>query len=83
MMNDSGAPVPYGMGIVQNSYSNTGEEFMIIRYGFVNNTGAAVSDLYAGIFVTGISLITQPTWAVMRCRKTWFINTTTPDIITV
>ncbi|MEZ4764391.1 MAG: T9SS type A sorting domain-containing protein [Calditrichia bacterium] len=51
VLNDSGAPVPYGMEIVQNSYSNTGEEFMIIRYGFVNNSGAAVSNLYAGITI--------------------------------
>ncbi len=51
VLNDSGAPVPYGMEIVQNSYSNTGEEFMIIRYGFVNKSGAAVSDLYAGITI--------------------------------
>ncbi len=48
---DGNAPTPFGLPVVQKSYSNTGEEFMIVRYGFVNNTGAQLDGLYAGIFI--------------------------------
>lgn len=46
---DLGAPVPYGVDILQKSYSNTGEEFTFIRYGYVNNSGGDLNDFYAGL----------------------------------
>ena len=49
-LDDSGAPVPYGVGILQRSYTNTDEEFGLIRYGYVNNTASTLQDFYAGIF---------------------------------
>ena len=49
-LDDSGAPVPYGVGILQRSYTNTDEEFGLIRYGYVNNTASTLADFYAGIF---------------------------------
>ncbi len=50
-LDDSGAPAPYGVGVLQRSYTNTGEEFGLIRYGFVNTTGSTLQDFYSGIFV--------------------------------
>ncbi len=51
ILNDAGAPSPYGVEIVQRTYSNTGEEYVFIRYGFVNTTGATLNDFYSGIFI--------------------------------
>ncbi len=51
VFNDNGAPSPYGVNIVQYSYTNTGEHFGFIRYGFVNTTEVPINDFYAGIFV--------------------------------
>jgi hypothetical protein len=51
ILNDAGAPTPYGVDIVQKSYSNSGEEYVFIRYGYVNNSGAALTDFYAGVFI--------------------------------
>ncbi|RMG63591.1 MAG: CHRD domain-containing protein [Calditrichaeota bacterium] len=51
ILDDSGAPVPYGVRIIQKSYSNTGENFVIIRYGFINTTTQPLTDFYAGAFV--------------------------------
>ncbi|MDH4070395.1 MAG: T9SS type A sorting domain-containing protein [Ignavibacteria bacterium] len=50
-LDDSGAAVPYGVDILQRSYSNTGEEVGFIRYGFVNSSGDNLSEFYAGIFL--------------------------------
>jgi len=50
-LNDSGAPTPYQVDIVQKSYSNTGDNFVFIRYGFVNQGASDLTDFYAGIFV--------------------------------
>lgn len=50
VITDSKAPTPYGLHVIQKSYSKTGENYVIIRYGFVNKTSATVNDLYAGIF---------------------------------
>jgi hypothetical protein len=49
-LDDSNAPMPYGVGILQRSYTNTGEEYAFIRYGFVNMSGDDLTDFYAGIF---------------------------------
>jgi hypothetical protein len=50
-LDDSGAAAPYGVDILQRSYTNTGEEFAFIRYGFVNSSGDDLSDFYGGIFL--------------------------------
>jgi len=50
-LDDSGAPIPYGVAILQRSYTNTGEEHGFVRYGFVNTSGATLDDFYAGIFI--------------------------------
>ncbi len=50
-LNDSNAPIPYGVKILQRSYTNTGEEFGIIRYGYVNQSSQDLVDFYAGIFL--------------------------------
>ena len=49
-LTDAGAPEPYGVEIVQTSYSNTGEEYCFIRYGFINTTGIHIIGLHAGLF---------------------------------
>jgi hypothetical protein len=51
VLSDHGAEEPYGVNIVQTSYSNTGEHFGVIRYGFVNMTDSPILDFYAGIFI--------------------------------
>ena len=51
ILSDAGAPSPYGVEIIQRTYSNTGEEYVFIRYGFVNTTGATLTDFYSGIFI--------------------------------
>jgi hypothetical protein len=51
LLNDAGAPTPYVVDIIQRSYSNTGEEHVFIRYGFVNNSGATLDDFYSGIII--------------------------------
>jgi hypothetical protein len=50
-LDDSGAAAPYGVDILQRSYTNTGEEAGFIRYGFINNSGDDLNDFYAGIFL--------------------------------
>lgn len=50
-LDDTGAPAPYGVEVLQSSYSNTGDDFAILRYGYVNASGAALSGFYAGIFI--------------------------------
>jgi hypothetical protein len=51
VITDSAAPTPYGINVIQKTYSNTSEEFVFVRYGFINSTGSMISDLYSGIFV--------------------------------
>ncbi|MGH7594783.1 MAG: FG-GAP repeat domain-containing protein, partial [bacterium] len=50
-LNDNAAPLPYGVEILQRSYSNAGEDFVMIRYGFVNKSGERLTDFFAGIHV--------------------------------
>lgn len=50
-VNDGLAPSPYGVEITQNTYSNTGEEFVFIRYGFTNTTASIISAAVGGIFI--------------------------------
>ena len=46
---DSAAPVPYNTEIVQKTYSNTGDDFVFIRYGIINRSGADITDGYSAI----------------------------------
>jgi len=50
-IDDGLAPAPYGVEITQRSYSNTGEEFVFIRYGFTNTTGSMMPSAVGGIFI--------------------------------
>ncbi len=50
-LNDSGAVQPYGVEILQNTYSNTADKFVFIRYGYINKTSKTINDFYAGIFI--------------------------------
>ncbi len=50
VINDAAAPVPYGMDIIQQSFSAANENIVYLRYGFINKTAAAVNDFYAGLF---------------------------------
>ncbi len=36
--------------VTVKAYANTGEDWIYLRYGFTNNTGAEVNDLVAGLF---------------------------------
>lgn len=49
-LDDRTAPEPYGIEIVQRSYSHTDDAFCFIRYGFINTTNEPLDDFYAGIF---------------------------------
>ena len=50
-LNDNGAPTPYEVEILQFSYTNTGDELGIVRYGFINTTDSTLNDFYAGLFM--------------------------------
>ncbi|MGD0338200.1 MAG: hypothetical protein ABSB78_05375 [Bacteroidota bacterium] len=47
--NDGGAPNPYSLTVNQISYSNTGENSMVIRYRLYGNY-SVINDLFVGIF---------------------------------
>jgi hypothetical protein len=51
VLSDAGAPNPYGVDIVQYTASNTGEEFGLLGYGFINRTSTTIKDFYAGVFI--------------------------------
>jgi hypothetical protein len=51
IIDDSLAPLPYGVEITQKTYSTAGDEFVFIRYGFKNTTGSTLSNSVGGIFV--------------------------------
>jgi hypothetical protein len=51
IVDDGLAPASYGVEVTQKSYSNTGEEFVFIRYGFTNTTGSMISSAVGGIFI--------------------------------
>ncbi len=50
-LNDSGAVEPFGVTILQQTYSNTTDKFVFIRYGYINKTAKTLKDFYAGIFI--------------------------------
>ena len=48
--NDGNAPVPYGVEVTQESFSNTGDDFIFLKYTFQNGTGSDINDFYAAFF---------------------------------
>ncbi len=46
---DSAAPVPYNIEIVQKTYSNTGDDFVFLRYGIINRSGSDIADGYSAV----------------------------------
>jgi len=48
---DGLAARPYNVNIIQYSYTNTGDNFGFIRYGFVNKSDETLPDFHAGIFL--------------------------------
>ena len=51
IMTDAAAVAPYGVEIHQYSYSNSGEEYVYVRYGYVNKTSTPLNNFYAGLFL--------------------------------
>ncbi len=47
--NDNGAIIPYGISVNQKTFSNTGDQFVIIEYGFTS-ASSSLDNFYAGIF---------------------------------
>lgn len=50
-LNDAGAAAPYGLDILQYSYSKTGDNFVYLRYGYINTTANPITDFYAGLII--------------------------------
>ncbi len=42
-------PAPYNTQIIQRTYSNTGDDFVFLRYGIINLSGSDIIDGYSGI----------------------------------
>jgi hypothetical protein len=51
IISDSSAPTPYGLDVIQKTYSKSDEDAVFYRYGVINNSGAEVTNLYLGVFV--------------------------------
>lgn len=47
--NDQGTKNPYGVAVSQKAYSNSGDEFVILEFGFTPASNT-LNDFYAGIF---------------------------------
>ena len=47
--NDDGAIIPYGVTVNQKTYSDTGDEFVILEFGFTS-ASSSLDNFYAGIF---------------------------------
>lgn len=47
--NDNGAIIPYGVSVHQKAFSNVGDEFVILEFGFTS-ASSSLDDFYAGIF---------------------------------
>ncbi len=48
--NDAAAPIPYGFTVTQETYSNSGDDFIFIKYIFENNTANNYQNIYVGFF---------------------------------
>ena len=51
IITDSNAVAPYGINVIQKSYTDTTEEYGFVRYGFINSTASPIADFYAGLFM--------------------------------
>ncbi|MCK5087984.1 MAG: M6 family metalloprotease domain-containing protein [Melioribacteraceae bacterium] len=49
-VSDANAPNPYGLMVLQKTYSRAGEEVVFYRYGFVNSTEEIVEGILGGVF---------------------------------
>jgi hypothetical protein len=47
--NDDGAIIPYGISVHQKAFSNVGDEFVILEFGFTSST-STLDNFYTGIF---------------------------------
>ena len=47
--NDKGTKNPYGVSVSQETFSNSGDDYIIMKFGFTP-TSSALEDFYAGIF---------------------------------
>jgi len=52
VFNDSGAPAinQTGLIVTQTTFSNTGDNFVIVQFEITNNTGVVKNGIYAGLF---------------------------------
>ena len=48
---DATSPVPYGVQVLQESYSNTGDPYVFLRYAYTNMSDTAWADFHAGLFM--------------------------------
>ena len=51
VITDQAAVTPYNVNVIQQSYSNTNEGVLYIRYGFINKSAAVLNNFYSGIFI--------------------------------
>ncbi|MFH0735872.1 MAG: FG-GAP-like repeat-containing protein [bacterium] len=51
VITDEAAVTPYNVNVIQQSFSNTDEGILYIRYGFINKSAAALNNFYSGIFI--------------------------------
>ncbi len=51
VLDDSNASQPYGVKILQRSYSSADQEYILLRYGYINEGTETINDFYAGLFL--------------------------------
>jgi len=51
VFSDEQASNPYGVKVIQKSLSKMNEDYVFLRYGFVNPTEATIEDFHAGLFI--------------------------------
>ncbi len=51
VISDSAADTPYGLNVIQKTYSKSDEDVIFYQYGVINNSGAEVQNLYLGMFI--------------------------------
>ncbi|MBL1214167.1 MAG: T9SS type A sorting domain-containing protein [Ignavibacteriae bacterium] len=51
VISDSAADTPYGLDVIQKTYSKSDEDVVFYSYGVMNNSGAEITNLYVGVFI--------------------------------
>jgi len=80
---DENAAHPYGVTVIQTACTNIGNNFGLIRYGFINTTNELIKDFHAGIFMDwdvgaynnnsgGYSLNENLTYVYNPDNQAWF-----------